>query len=688
MLSALALLHTLAGYEMCSNTAGPIDLPPVRNAPEAARLQVEFWNATGIAATAVAREVFELRAADDFGVVLLDGRRFQLSRVQFKFPSEHLINGQRFPLEVQILGRSVQGAVVVFATLVASRMSTVGSPLDDWGLRASLPELRDAHTLGLWLGVNGPLSAADLIPKKALLTRYEGSTTSAPCEPATWLVSTVPLGVSSVMLSSFSTIPFINVTEVPAVSYARLEIKKPILAPTSTSTSTAADVKKPYASQRVYDLLLNSAAPPPLAATTLFLAVERVLQRGQPCPDYVLQSALFASPGELPRNCLHPADAAQAGGGVSVQGTQNAVYLAERSLKRSFVLVCYVVNAACLPEPNYVPMIAETTPEMSETRIDRSQPLSALKLFGRDRLVVEVTLPSLPSLSEAQKLPESEDDLTDWSVRPDATKPSTESVSKEHKDEPGVLWPLLKTNLLPRDCTLAVNGVSELARFVDLPRPSSLSTDYRYTLLAVCPTFKTLPGGLALLLPVFVLTRYDFFYEYGEATPLPVPDKAGGSQLYVPAFAKKDAVQLIDVEALAHDNDDSLAAFALSAAELHAELKAEYLASAPKRYDQTLQLATEALKAAKRASPARMSRIIQTIFDQILEEESNEEDTVVDVVEGQITGVFAKWEDPGNTLNDLKLTRKISGEAPGSSSTDCAPFCEENSSSGALPEEF
>jgi carbonic anhydrase len=160
------------------------DLPPidVRYPTESVGVEVRFGVVDGDATpdgTNVVPQLIGTPAPSDAHVVV-DGARFDLRSFHWHSPSEHLLDGHAFPLELHLVHASSEGGLLVLGVLFDA------GPAD-----ASLAPAFDV--IG---GVgDSPQSVTmrlcDLAPSSPRTYRYDGSLTTAPfTEGVSWFVCT------------------------------------------------------------------------------------------------------------------------------------------------------------------------------------------------------------------------------------------------------------------------------------------------------------------------------------------------------------------------------------------------------------------------------------------------------------------------------------------------------------------
>lgn len=115
----------------------------------------------------------------------LGGREFHLESAHFHSPSEHLIDGRRFPAELHLVHADSRGSLAVVGLLF-----TLGEPSP-----VVLSILDAAPPLGETANARIPLPAT--LPPDLSYYRYDGSKTTPPCdEPVDWYVLRHPMTLS------------------------------------------------------------------------------------------------------------------------------------------------------------------------------------------------------------------------------------------------------------------------------------------------------------------------------------------------------------------------------------------------------------------------------------------------------------------------------------------------------------
>ena len=145
-------------------------------------------NLTEIPIRKQAKNLFKLET--DFGSVDFAGGKFKVDRAFFRFPSEHKINGQRMPLELQMIGTDPQGAKIGLVVLYYAGKN-LNYFLNEMSFgKGYLKELPVSSQRDKKLYVaKTNISFDRAFTNNGTWLMYEGSDTNAPCNSITWLIS-------------------------------------------------------------------------------------------------------------------------------------------------------------------------------------------------------------------------------------------------------------------------------------------------------------------------------------------------------------------------------------------------------------------------------------------------------------------------------------------------------------------
>lgn len=134
----------------------------------------------------------------DGSKLTVDGSPFTLKQFHFHAPSENLIQGKQYPLEVHLVHSDKDGNLAVVALMFEEGKA---NPLLA-KLWQQLPRKSGDH-----LTLNKSVNVADLLPKDQSYYRFAGSLTTPPCsEGVRWLVLKQPISASKTQIEQFSAV--------------------------------------------------------------------------------------------------------------------------------------------------------------------------------------------------------------------------------------------------------------------------------------------------------------------------------------------------------------------------------------------------------------------------------------------------------------------------------------------------
>ncbi len=132
---------------------------------------------------------------DKGSYIKYEDRRCDLLQFHFHTPSEHLINGRAFPMEVHFVHKCDDGNLLVIGVMM--RQGKENPVIEDiWNV---MPK-KAGKTVESDLRIN----AKDLLPKNRAYYTYPGSLTTPPCsEGVTWIVMKEGIEVSQEQIDEF-----------------------------------------------------------------------------------------------------------------------------------------------------------------------------------------------------------------------------------------------------------------------------------------------------------------------------------------------------------------------------------------------------------------------------------------------------------------------------------------------------
>ena len=128
--------------------------------------------------------------------ITVDGDAFTLKQFHFHAPSENLIDGHSYPLEVHLVHLDAKSNITVVGMMFKEGKA---NPLLD-KLWAQMPvKVGDKQTLSKSVNVS------DLLPKDRSYYRFSGSLTTPPCsEGVRWLMLKKPMTASKAQIEQFA----------------------------------------------------------------------------------------------------------------------------------------------------------------------------------------------------------------------------------------------------------------------------------------------------------------------------------------------------------------------------------------------------------------------------------------------------------------------------------------------------
>lgn len=128
------------------------------------------------------------------GELTMGGKTYELLQLPVHQPSEHLLNGRRFPLEVHFVHTAPDGTLGVVGVFVEAGAA---NPV--------LQTLLDAAPAAAPTSARPVLDLDSLLPAGRDYFRYEGSLTTPPCsEIVDWAVLAQPITASEAQIDAFA----------------------------------------------------------------------------------------------------------------------------------------------------------------------------------------------------------------------------------------------------------------------------------------------------------------------------------------------------------------------------------------------------------------------------------------------------------------------------------------------------
>ena len=135
---------------------------------------------------------------DSSGEFYTETASYQLKQFHFHAPSEHLVDGRSYPIEIHFVHKNDQGELAVVGVFVEE-----GRPNPELAalLESIPPHVGDKDTS------LPSLSPAGFLPKHQDYYRYSGSLTTPPCsEGVSWYVLKTPISASRLQIERLKTV--------------------------------------------------------------------------------------------------------------------------------------------------------------------------------------------------------------------------------------------------------------------------------------------------------------------------------------------------------------------------------------------------------------------------------------------------------------------------------------------------
>ncbi|WP_115557316.1 MULTISPECIES: carbonic anhydrase [Xanthomonas] len=138
------------------------------------------------------------------GTMRVGGKQYDALQLHFHHPSEHLLNGRRFPMEAHIVHQGPDGTLGVLAIFFETGKA---NPAFQRVLDAMPNDKNQTRQVA-----DALVHASDFLPpaNQRSFYRYEGSLTTPPCsETVDWVVLSQPVQVSREQINAFERVyPF------------------------------------------------------------------------------------------------------------------------------------------------------------------------------------------------------------------------------------------------------------------------------------------------------------------------------------------------------------------------------------------------------------------------------------------------------------------------------------------------
>lgn len=129
--------------------------------------------------------------------ITVDGEKYKLLQFHFHTPSENIVDGKAFPMEMHLVHKSAKGKLAVVS--VFSKVGGKNTVLDKaW---KHMPRKAGDKKMVASVSIN----AADLLPADRGYYSFKGSLTTPPCsEGVKWMVLKTPMEASREQIKQFT----------------------------------------------------------------------------------------------------------------------------------------------------------------------------------------------------------------------------------------------------------------------------------------------------------------------------------------------------------------------------------------------------------------------------------------------------------------------------------------------------
>lgn len=128
---------------------------------------------------------------------IINGKAYELTRLEFHSPSEHEISGVSYPMEIQFVHKDSKGRMAIISAFVEKgpTHNEIGKILSHFPPKPGAPK-----------SLKSPLQLGSILPREAtaLSYQYKGSLTTPPCsEGILWSVLKTPLRMGESQIAAF-----------------------------------------------------------------------------------------------------------------------------------------------------------------------------------------------------------------------------------------------------------------------------------------------------------------------------------------------------------------------------------------------------------------------------------------------------------------------------------------------------
>jgi carbonic anhydrase len=182
-------------FEAClkGKTQSPIDIQHEIKAAKA--VSIKFNYATDASEILNNGHTVQANVAAGSSITV-DGIDFQLQQFHFHTPSENLIHGKSFPMEMHLVHADKDGNLAVVAVMIKESKENAALAK----LWTQMPQNADEKNV-----LTAKVNPSSLLPKSRGYYRFDGSLTTPPCsEGVRWMVLKDPINASKEQIEAFA----------------------------------------------------------------------------------------------------------------------------------------------------------------------------------------------------------------------------------------------------------------------------------------------------------------------------------------------------------------------------------------------------------------------------------------------------------------------------------------------------
>jgi len=162
-----------------------------------------------------------LQIANSYNYIKLDNSFFYLQHIDIHTPSEHWIDGEYYPLELELYHENNKNEVVIISVfgIEGKENKIVAEAISKTNVLAKSKKL----------GLSKKFNALDLIPKNGTVYRYRGSLTTPPTkENVRWVIYHSPITFSIQQIENYRSCFHYSARPIQSLNYRKVFAYDPI----------------------------------------------------------------------------------------------------------------------------------------------------------------------------------------------------------------------------------------------------------------------------------------------------------------------------------------------------------------------------------------------------------------------------------------------------------------------------